>query len=44
MDANATIMTSLGAAPVAMPQAEVYDALSKGVLDGAIAVYSGLKT
>jgi TRAP-type transport system periplasmic protein len=44
MDANAVIMSSLGAAPVAMPQAEVYDALSKGVLDGAIAVYSGLKT
>jgi TRAP-type transport system periplasmic protein len=44
MDANAVIMRSLGAAPVAMPQGEVYDALSKGVLDGAIAVYSGLKT
>jgi TRAP-type C4-dicarboxylate transport system substrate-binding protein len=44
MDSNAAIMTSLGAAPVGMPQAEVYDALSKGVLDGAIAVYSGLKT
>jgi TRAP-type transport system periplasmic protein len=44
MDSNAKIMSSLGAAPVGMPQGEVYDALSKGVLDGAIAVYSGLKT
>jgi TRAP-type transport system periplasmic protein len=44
MDSNAKIMSALGAAPVGMPQGEVYDALSKGVLDGAIAVYSGLKT
>jgi TRAP-type transport system periplasmic protein len=44
MDANAEILVSLGAVPVGMPQAEVYDSLSKGVLDGTTAVYSGMKT
>jgi TRAP-type transport system periplasmic protein len=44
MDANADILTSLGAVPVGMPQPDVYDALSKGVLDGVTSVYSGLQT
>jgi len=44
MDGNAQIISSLGAAPVGMPQGDTYDALSKGIIGGVSAVYSGLKT
>ncbi len=43
-DANAKIMAEFGAAPVMMPAVEVYDGLSKGLLDGVTMVCSGLET
>ena len=39
---NARLMTLLGAAPVAMPMQEVYDALSRGVADGLMGAYEPL--
>lgn len=40
---NAKFVAALGAAPVAMPMPEVYDALSKGVVDGLLAQFEPLK-
>lgn len=42
--ANARIMQLLGGTPVAMPFTDVYDALSRGVLDGLMGDYPGLET
>lgn len=39
---NAKFVGLLGAAPVAMPMPEVYDALSKGVVDGLMSSYEAL--
>jgi TRAP-type C4-dicarboxylate transport system substrate-binding protein len=39
---NAKFVANLGAAPVAMPMPEVYDALAKGVVDGVMSDYAGL--
>ena len=39
---NAKFVGLLGAAPVAMPMTEVYDALAKGVVDGMLGDYPGL--
>jgi TRAP-type transport system periplasmic protein len=39
---NAKFVGLLGAAPVAMPMSEVYDALSKGVVDGLMSSYEAL--
>ena len=39
---NAKFVGSLGAAPVAMPMPDVYDALAKGVVDGVMSDYPGL--
>lgn len=44
MGANAEILPKLGVSPVAIPISELYDALSKGVLDGVIAANYTLKT
>lgn len=41
---NAKFVGLLGAAPVAMPMPEVYDSLSRGVVDGAMSDYAGLCT
>jgi TRAP-type C4-dicarboxylate transport system substrate-binding protein len=41
---NAKFVSLLGAAPVAMPMPEVYDSLSRGVVDGALIDYAGLYT
>jgi TRAP-type transport system periplasmic protein len=41
---NAKFVGLLGAAPVAMPMPEVYDALSRGVVDGAMSDYAGMQT
>ena len=40
---NAKMMTLLGAAPVAMPQGDAYDAISKGVVDGGLWAYEALE-
>ncbi len=40
---TAKIVAALGAAPVAMPMPETYDALSKGVADGVVAPIEALK-
>ncbi len=40
---NAKLMTMLGATPVAMPQGEAYDAISKGVVDGGLWAYEALQ-
>lgn len=40
---NAKFVGLLGAAPVAIPAPDVYDALSKGVLDGMVWSYEALK-
>lgn len=39
---NAKFVGFIGAAPVAMPMSEVYDALSKGVVDGLMSSYEAL--
>ncbi len=39
---NAKFVKLLGAAPVAMPMGDVYDALSKGVVDGLLSSYESL--
>lgn len=39
---NAQFMSSLGAGPVAMPMTEVYEALSRGMVDGILSGLSGL--
>jgi TRAP-type transport system periplasmic protein len=39
----APIAAALGAAPVAMPMGETYDALSRGVADGTVAPYEGME-
>jgi TRAP-type C4-dicarboxylate transport system substrate-binding protein len=39
---NARFVGLIGAAPVAMPMSEVYDALSKGVVDGLMSSYEAL--
>ena len=39
---NAKFVGLLGAVPVAMPMTEVYDALSKGVVDGIMSSYESL--
>jgi TRAP-type C4-dicarboxylate transport system substrate-binding protein len=39
---NARFVSLLGAAPVAMPMTDVYDALSKGVVDGLMSSYESL--
>lgn len=44
MDANAKILSSLGATAIGMPQGEVYDALSKGMVEGVASVYSNLRS
>jgi TRAP-type C4-dicarboxylate transport system substrate-binding protein len=43
-DSPAKIVAEFGAAPVMLPMAEVYDGLSKGVIDGVVSVYEALKT
>jgi TRAP-type transport system periplasmic protein len=43
MGENSIIMAALGAAVVAMPMPEVYDALSKGVAEGVISNYATLR-
>lgn len=40
---NAKMMTLLGATPVAMPQGDAYDAISKGVVDGGLWTYEALQ-
>ena len=40
---SAKIVTALGAVPVAMPQGETYEALSKGIVDGTIGPIEVLK-
>jgi TRAP-type C4-dicarboxylate transport system substrate-binding protein len=40
---NAKFLGLLGAAPVAMPMTEVYDALSKGVVDGLLSAWEALE-
>jgi TRAP-type transport system periplasmic protein len=40
---NAKFVGLIGAAPVAMPMPEVYDALSKGVVDGLLSSYEALQ-
>jgi TRAP-type transport system periplasmic protein len=40
---SARVATALGAAPVAMPQGETYDALNKGVADATLAPMETLK-
>ena len=40
---NAKMMTMLGAAPVAMPMGDAYDAISKGVVDGGLWAYEALQ-
>ncbi len=43
MGENSRILARLGAAVVAMPMPEVYDAISKGVVEGYVNSYSTLK-
>ncbi len=40
---NAEFLTLLGGVPVAMPMGEAYDAISKGVADGAMLAYEALE-
>jgi TRAP-type transport system periplasmic protein len=40
---NAKFVGLIGAAPVAMPMPEVYDALAKGVVDGLLSSYEALE-
>jgi TRAP-type transport system periplasmic protein len=40
---SAKVVAALGAAPVAMPMPEAYDAISKGVADGVVAPMEALK-
>ncbi len=40
---SAKVVTALGGTPVAMPQTETYDALSKGVVDGLLSPIETLK-
>ncbi len=40
---SAKVVTALGAVPVAMPQGETYEALSKGIVDGTIGPIEVLK-
>jgi len=40
---NAKLVSLLGATPVAMPMTDVYDALSRGVMDGVMAAYEALE-
>ncbi|MEW6264239.1 MAG: TRAP transporter substrate-binding protein [Thermodesulfobacteriota bacterium] len=40
---SAKVVSALGATPVAMPQTETYDALSKGVVDGVVSPVEVLK-
>lgn len=40
---NAKFVGNIGAAPVAMPMPEVYDALAKGVVDGLLSSYEALQ-
>lgn len=40
---NAKFVGFLGAAPVAMPMTDVYDALAKGVVDGVLSQYESLQ-
>lgn len=40
---NAKFVGLIGAAPVAMPMPDVYDALSKGVVDGLLSSYEALQ-
>ncbi|NPV03772.1 MAG: TRAP transporter substrate-binding protein [Syntrophaceae bacterium] len=40
---SAKVVTALGALPVAMPQGETYEALSKGIVDGTIGPIEVLK-
>lgn len=40
---NAQFVSNMGAAPVAMPMPEVYDALAKGVVDGLLSSYEALE-
>ncbi len=40
---NAKLMSHLGGTPVAMPMGDVYDALSKGVVDGLLANYETME-
>jgi TRAP-type C4-dicarboxylate transport system substrate-binding protein len=44
MEGNAYIVRSFGGVPVAMPQPEIYDALSKGILDGVTSSYMTAKS
>lgn len=39
----APIATALGAAPIAMPMGETYDAIARGVAEGTVAPYEGLE-
>jgi TRAP-type transport system periplasmic protein len=41
---NTTYMKALGGTPVAMPMTEVYDALSRGMVDGLTSSYEALET
>jgi TRAP-type C4-dicarboxylate transport system substrate-binding protein len=40
---NAKFVQALGAAPVAMPMTDVYDALSRGMVDGLLSGFEGLE-
>jgi TRAP-type transport system periplasmic protein len=40
---NAKMITMLGATPVAMPQGDAYDAISKGVVDGGLWAFEALE-
>jgi TRAP-type transport system periplasmic protein len=40
---SAKVVSALGATPVAMPQTEAYDALQKGIVNGAVCPIEGLK-
>ncbi|MFH1114050.1 MAG: TRAP transporter substrate-binding protein [Pseudomonadota bacterium] len=40
---SAKVVAALGAAPVAMPQTEVYDALQKGIVEGVVCPIEALK-
>ena len=39
----APIAAALGAAPVAMPMGDTYDAIARGVVDGTVAPYEGME-
>ena len=40
---NARFMAALGGTPVAMPMGDVYDALSRGIVDGLMCAYEALE-